>query len=273
MIFVATCDETDYFEFLFQNLKYEATNDTEEPKKLIENEIYKLHGKVMQKIRTDTYLKFKKSKNGILICTDVASRGLDFEDVKLIVQLDPPASVVDYVNRIGRTARIDNYGMSLMFLTYTELKFLDKLKSKAITVDRYDEEEHNYLNYFERKLKKEYEDDRDAHSYINDLIRQFLATDNDYHLKARRAYVSYLRSYGRMKDKDVFHIKKLNLKHLARSFGLGTVLSKGKDTEKWGYNQTDPTNMEATFSKLKENHPARGRKVTRARVIEKMEFL
>ena len=66
-----------------------------------------------------------------MICTDVTSRGLDFEDVKLVIQFDIPATVIDYVNRIGRTARIDHSGMSLLFLFYPELKYIDKLAEKG----------------------------------------------------------------------------------------------------------------------------------------------
>ena len=101
-----------------------------------------MHGKIQQKIRSDTYLKFKKSANGILICTDVASRGLDFDDVKLIIQFDPPTSMIDYVNRCGRTARINNYGMSLIFLTYAEIKYIDKLQQKGIELMK----EIKYIN-------------------------------------------------------------------------------------------------------------------------------
>lgn len=66
-----------------------------------------------------------------MLCTDVASRGLDFDDVKLIVQLDPPETITDYINRMGRTARIGNYGMSLLFLTGTELGYVDLLTQKG----------------------------------------------------------------------------------------------------------------------------------------------
>ena len=68
---------------------------------------------------------------GILVCTDVGSRGLDFEEVRLIVHFDVPSSIVDYVNRMGRTARIDNYGMSLLFLAPSEKEYLKLLAEKS----------------------------------------------------------------------------------------------------------------------------------------------
>jgi len=52
----------------------------------------------------------------VLICTDVASRGLDFNDVKNTILLDMPESFTEYTHRIGRTARMDKPGNSLLIL-------------------------------------------------------------------------------------------------------------------------------------------------------------
>lgn len=66
-----------------------------------------------------------------MLSTDVASRGLDFEDVKLIIQLDPPQSVTDYVNRMGRTARIGHKGLNLLFLGPTETGYAKILEAES----------------------------------------------------------------------------------------------------------------------------------------------
>ncbi len=66
-----------------------------------------------------------------MLSTDVASRGLDFEDVKLIVQFDPPQSVTDYVNRMGRTARIGHKGLNLLFLTNNETGYIKMLENES----------------------------------------------------------------------------------------------------------------------------------------------
>jgi superfamily II DNA/RNA helicase len=57
----------------------------------------------------------------ILIATDVASRGLDFKDVQWIVQYDLSSQIKEYVNRIGRTARIASSGSALSFVMPSEL--------------------------------------------------------------------------------------------------------------------------------------------------------
>ncbi len=83
----------------------------------MEQEVYKLHGNVDQKERSDTYFKFKENNTGaVLFSTDVASRGLDFYYVNNTILLDLPDSVTEYAHRIGRAARIDNRGTSLLVL-------------------------------------------------------------------------------------------------------------------------------------------------------------
>ena len=52
----------------------------------------------------------------MLVCTDVASRGLDFKGVSLVVHFDLSSQIKEYVNRVGRTARIAQSGQSLSFV-------------------------------------------------------------------------------------------------------------------------------------------------------------
>jgi ATP-dependent RNA helicase DDX31/DBP7 len=78
--------------------------------------VYKLHGDMDHSERKKNFFGFDKADHSVLICTDVASRGLDFKKVEWIVQYDLSSSVKDYVNRVGRTARIATSGSSLCFV-------------------------------------------------------------------------------------------------------------------------------------------------------------
>jgi len=70
-----------------------------------------------------------------LICTDVASRGLDFKGVTWIVQFDLSSQIKEYVNRIGRTARIATSGSALCFIMPQEIGYLKHLeKNYKITM-------------------------------------------------------------------------------------------------------------------------------------------
>jgi ATP-dependent RNA helicase DDX18/HAS1 len=94
-----------------------------------------LHGKQKQQKRTNTFFEFCNAKQGTLICTDVAARGLDIPAVDWIVQFDPPDDPRDYIHRVGRTARGANgKGRSLMFLQPSEVGFLIQLKDARVPV-------------------------------------------------------------------------------------------------------------------------------------------
>ncbi len=57
-----------------------------------------------------------KKSNGCLFATDVVSRGIDFDHIHYIVQVDPPEDPDNYVHRIGRTARINRPGTVIIYL-------------------------------------------------------------------------------------------------------------------------------------------------------------
>ncbi|ETN66582.1 DEAD box ATP-dependent RNA helicase [Anopheles darlingi] len=76
-----------------------------------------IHGDKSQKDRDYVLNNFRRSPNGLLVATDVASRGLDVDDVKFVINFDFPNNTEDYVHRIGRTGRSTNKGTSYTFFT------------------------------------------------------------------------------------------------------------------------------------------------------------
>ncbi|MCO5594188.1 hypothetical protein L7F22_048212 [Adiantum nelumboides] len=96
-----------------------------------------LHGKQKQQKRTATFFEFCNAPHGILLCTDVAARGLDIPKVDWIIQFDPPDDPRDYIHRVGRTARAGKEGKSLMFLLPSELGFLRFLKVAKVPLNEY----------------------------------------------------------------------------------------------------------------------------------------
>lgn len=73
--------------------------------------LYKLHGSLPQHVRTTTLTSFARNRDpSVLICTDVASRGLDLPNVDLVIEYDPAFSADDHLHRIGRTARVGRDG-------------------------------------------------------------------------------------------------------------------------------------------------------------------
>jgi superfamily II DNA/RNA helicase len=96
-----------------------------------------LQGKQKQQKRTNTFFEFINAESGILLCTDVAARGLDIPRVDWIVQFDPPDDPRDYIHRVGRTARAGKVGKSLLFLLESELGFLRYLKEAKVPLNEF----------------------------------------------------------------------------------------------------------------------------------------
>lgn len=100
--------------------------------------LYRLHGDMKQNERKETYQSFCKATNGIILCTDVAARGLDMPHVDHIIQYDAPVDLRDYVHRAGRTARLGQAGSATIFLLPSELEYVDMLKAQGMTVSPLD---------------------------------------------------------------------------------------------------------------------------------------
>ncbi len=83
-----------------------------------------LHGDMVQSVRTDTLERFKRGEITLLICSDVAARGLDIADLSHVFNFDVPYHAEDYVHRIGRTGRAGKSGRAFMLATPAEAKAL-----------------------------------------------------------------------------------------------------------------------------------------------------
>lgn len=76
-----------------------------------------LHGDVGQKQRDATLNSFRAGSFNVLVATDVAARGIDIQDVDLVIQFDPPRDADTYVHRSGRTGRAGNKGVSVLLFS------------------------------------------------------------------------------------------------------------------------------------------------------------
>ena len=76
-----------------------------------------LHGDMRQEARDRSLKRFEDGHVGVLVATDVAARGLDLDDITLVVNYDAPLDDKSYVHRVGRTARAGRTGTSVTFVT------------------------------------------------------------------------------------------------------------------------------------------------------------
>ena len=84
--------------------------------------------------RAEILAKFCKVSSGVLICTDVAARGLDMPNIDWIIQYNTPGTCVEYVHRVGRTARVGHKGKALIFLEPCEVEYLKELNKLDISL-------------------------------------------------------------------------------------------------------------------------------------------
>lgn len=87
-----------------------------------------LHGDMPQVKRTETLQKFKDDEVKLLVCSDVAARGLDVKGVSHVFNYDVPMSADDYVHRIGRTGRAGQKGRAWMLASSRDEKFMDAIQ-------------------------------------------------------------------------------------------------------------------------------------------------
>ena len=205
IVFLATCDAVEFHSALLSQTTI-TDEKTEKEEQLITTPIYRLHGNLPQHDRTQIYLQFKQSKSGILFCTDVVARGMDFPSIDWIVQYDPPPEPKEYVHRVGRTARIGREGNALLFLLPSEEEYLNLL--------------HNYKL---QKLPVEKVVPKIGDSILLQLCFENMVYNNkQLNALATAAYTSCVRAYSThcKETKHIFHVKRLHLGHVAKSFGL-----------------------------------------------------
>jgi len=81
-----------------------------------------IHGDKSQQERDWVMAEFKSGSSPIMVATDVASRGIDVKDIKLVINYDFPSQVEDYVHRVGRTGRAGAKGRAITFFTVDDAR-------------------------------------------------------------------------------------------------------------------------------------------------------
>lgn len=190
IVFFSTCKEVEFFSSL---LNY------------VDVPVLSITGEYKQQKRSTTYMEFCSMEQGILLCTDVAQRGLDIPDVDWVVQYDPPHDHEEYLHRVGRTARgADKLGKALLLLLPNEVGFISELLRNKINISEFE--------YPENRLAK-----------VQDQLEKLVSKKDHYLLQsAIEAYRAYIHAYNAQTNKDDFNLDKLDLMKLCKSFGLSS---------------------------------------------------
>ena len=98
-------------------------------------DVLQIHSRKSQSYRQKVSGQFRSAKKAILVSSDVSARGVDYPDVSMVLQLGPPASVEQYVHRVGRTGRSGKAGKAVLMLTPSEAKhFIPSLTQGRVHV-------------------------------------------------------------------------------------------------------------------------------------------
>ena len=96
-----------------------------------------MHSDLEQKERDEVMLDFRNGKVDVLVATDIVSRGIDVDDIPLVINYDVPHDAEDYVHRIGRTARAANKGEAITLISPDDKRFMNKIERfLKKTIDR-----------------------------------------------------------------------------------------------------------------------------------------
>jgi ATP-dependent RNA helicase DDX10/DBP4 len=161
-----------------------------------------LHGKQKQAKRLQIFTEFSRAQHAVLLATDIAARGLDFPAVDWVLQIDAPEDADTYVHRVGRTARYQSKGNSLLFLLPSEEQgALAALEKKRIAPEK--------IKARESKTQS-----------IANQLQSFLFQDPELKYLGQKAFVSYVRSVHLQRDKATFDVTALALDKFAGALGL-----------------------------------------------------
>jgi superfamily II DNA/RNA helicase len=165
IIFAQTKKRVDDFFFTIKRLGYP---------------VFPIHGDKRQQERDRVLHEFRNRSRVILIATDVAARGLDVEDIRIVINLDYPAQTEDYVHRIGRTARSGAKGTAYSFFTRENSKQAQELiqllkdSNQDVNEKLYEMAKSKYFGGGAGRGRNNYRggfDRRGGHSFNNNNVR------------------------------------------------------------------------------------------------------
>ncbi|KAI3385812.1 hypothetical protein SNEBB_002235 [Seison nebaliae] len=192
LIFVQTCKQARFIFDVFSHMQPGIP-------------LLVLHGAKKQLQRVEIYNRFLRDKRSCLIATDLASRGLDFPSVEWIVQMDCPFDIETYIHRVGRTARKDLSGQSLLLATNSEMKYYSSIfQEKRIPITKMESKKFHKFS-------------------IENKLQVICARDQTFQQNARSAFVAYFKSLYLSGKKEIFDIDSINKDEYAQSLGLVTT--------------------------------------------------
>ncbi|AEE35194.1 DEA(D/H)-box RNA helicase family protein [Arabidopsis thaliana] len=189
VVFFMTCACVDYWGLVLSKIPT-----------LKSISFFSTHGKMDQKGRDTALASFTEASSGVLLCTDVAARGLDIPGIDYVVQYDPPQDPDVFIHRVGRTARMERQGRAIVFLMPKETDYVEFMRIRRVPLQ-------------ERKCSENASD-------VIPIIRSLAIKDRAVLEKGLQAFVSFVRAYKEHHCSYIFSWKGLEIGKLAMGYGI-----------------------------------------------------
>jgi ATP-dependent RNA helicase DDX55/SPB4 len=230
--------------------------------------LFALHGQMPMPQRQKVHAQVTQQTAAILVCTDVAARGLDLPNIAVVIQFDPPVDPHTFIHRIGRTGRMGRKGETVVLLMPQELDYIDFMRlqnvlllpvdSKLDSVETTEDQApvdanrtlsasvpvHKRREMNNKRRKAEGKNKRDAletrkrqrGEVTGDMcdspsvlaIRRASRDHPELMKLAARAFVSFIRAYKEHECRYIFQLRALDLTDLTHGFGLFKVPNCGE---------------------------------------------
>lgn len=229
-----------------------------------------LHGHLSQNRRNDTLTRFKNPNSyskrqfkvdgrvpRLLVCTDVAARGLDVKDVDLVIQLDAAKTPAEFIHRSGRAGRAGRAGSSLTILRSTESGFIPFMTHRGIPMQNLDNLKDETLSkslipnaadslFISNKLSND-SIIAAREKFTLEHIREAVLKDRDFFMSGSKAFIAFIAAYQAHELSVIFPFSEVDLSGLARLYCLLRIpkvdeLKKGKqrvEVERWSKVEPD----------------------------------
>ncbi|KAL7060484.1 hypothetical protein AAHC03_010022 [Spirometra sp. Aus1] len=231
IVFFATQDCVDFHYRLFSETLCDTNDDVHSPLTTSDLNLFRLHGSMDHKDRFPVFQAYSNCPNGILLTTDVASRGLDLAGVAWVIQYHVSGTPVDYVHRVGRTARAGGRGKALLMLLPEEETYASTLRStvgielRKLEVADVLQTALFHVNNSAKMASRKKASVTTVEEAASSLSRYLLSTvsqDSELQALAEKAYLSFLRAYASFSGpmRTHFTFRRLHLGHVARAFCL-----------------------------------------------------
>lgn len=230
LVFFPSCNSVRYFNMIFTRC-------------LTKRPLFSVHGKCSNSQRATQIKQFSEKANGVMLSTDVMSRGIDISDIDWVIQFELPKHSSWFVHRAGRTARCGREGNALLILNTEQLAYVEFLsKHEKVKLD---------------EVKVPTSSSRKAEELRQKMIK-IECSDRVILEAGTRAFVSHVEAYVKHDCNIVCPFKDFDIVGLANSYGLLRLpkmreLSQRTDLDKFIRSGIETSEIKYADPKLEAN--------------------